>query len=88
MWTIWVRLEIGEKKEKRHQNLFACLSGALVSPLQLCSKSRALYIIYRQLDFAHGIHVHYKSQVYGTHFCDLTRRKFKADEEDALPHTQ
>ena len=55
MWLIWVRLEIGEKKEKRHQNLFACLSGALVSPLQLCSKSRALFVICRQLDFAHGM---------------------------------
>ena len=53
---VWMRSEIGEKKEKRHQNLFACLSGALVSPLQLCSKSSALFVIGRQLDFAHGMH--------------------------------
>ena len=51
---VWMRSEIGEKKEKRHQNLFACLSGALVSPLQLCSISSALFVIYRQLHFAHG----------------------------------
>ena len=30
---IWMVSEIGEQKEKRHQNLFACLSGDLASPL-------------------------------------------------------
>ena len=35
-------------------DLFACLSGDLASPLQLCSASRTHYIHLRWLDCIHG----------------------------------